>query len=124
MAEQELPYLQICDMPTRMCVTGGKSSSLTWMRRLESSIWRNLLSVLLAVQLALWPVSSSPVTPHSLVDAASSALHSNSSYATMYRLSDGELVTKLKWKNIIAIESRFATIDLIQVGVYCLSERR
>lgn len=37
------------------------------------------------------------------------------SFARVYTLPDGEIVTKLKWNNFTAIETRFSNIDLIQV---------
>ncbi|KAJ6216531.1 hypothetical protein RDWZM_007688 [Blomia tropicalis] len=37
------------------------------------------------------------------------------SFARVYTLPDGEIVTKLKWNNFTAIETRFSNIDLIQI---------
>lgn len=45
------------------------------------------------------------------------------SFSTVYKLADGEVVTKVKWNNINAIETRYSHIDLIQVWNFSASAR-
>lgn len=83
-------------------------------------LFKSLLFLLLFHQLCS-PVDSKSI--NLAVDATNSTrtaaqqllIDASTSFARVYTLPDGEVVSKLKWRNFTAIETRFSHLDLIQV---------
>ena len=101
-----------------------KSPTITSTKSLLISF---LLICLLLLSNLPCPAESKSISSGSLAEAANSSsatltatqqllIDPSTSFARVYILPDGEVVSKLKWRNYTAIETRFSHLDLIQVG--------
>ncbi|OTF76468.1 Phospholipase A2 venom-like protein [Euroglyphus maynei] len=73
-----------------------------------------LLLVITSLMTTIQAVHINKLPPSALSIYKPSA--GNESFASTYELKDGEVITKLRWKNYSAIETRYLHIDLIQVS--------